>query len=103
MQFGRFKKSNKERIHESMMENQARDPAVSRKSLLGNDELVMDLRPTKKERHVGASPYFALKAKTRAEEMQDETLLYRKKHFGNDEEGLPPVNSQIGRLDRFIR
>lgn len=56
-----------------------------------------------KEKHVGTCPYFAIKARTRAEEMQDETLLYRKKHLGNDEEGLPPVNSQIGRFDRIIK
>ena len=61
------------------------------------------MRPTKKDNHVGTSPYFATKAKTRAEEMQDETLLYRKRHFSNDEEGLPPVNSQVGRFDRIIK
>lgn len=35
-----------------MLENQARDPEVSLKSILGDDKLILNLRPTDKSKHI---------------------------------------------------
>lgn len=67
---------------------------------MGSDELVMNLRPTDKSKHLG-SYSFCFKGKTKVEQMQDETLLYRKKFFSNDEEGLPPVSNYIKKFDHL--
>ncbi len=35
-----------------MLENQARDPEVSLKSILGDEKLVLNFRPTDKSKHM---------------------------------------------------
>lgn len=41
-----------------MLENQSRDPEVNLKSILGRDDLVMNLRPIDKAKHVGEKSHF---------------------------------------------
>jgi hypothetical protein len=52
MEFGSSCKNDYERITQSVFENMRRDPFPSKKSILGKDELVMDLRPFEKTKHV---------------------------------------------------
>jgi hypothetical protein len=68
MRFGTSKNTQVERILEIMLDNQKRDPEVNLKSILGTDELVMNLRPTDKSKHLAKS-YFTLNAQTRAQKM----------------------------------
>jgi hypothetical protein len=64
MRFG-SKRVGPERVIAEMQDNQLRDPEVNLKSILGTDELVMNLRPTDKSKHIAKS-FFALSGKTRA-------------------------------------
>ena len=49
-----------------MLENQSRDPEVNLKSILGRDDLVMNLRPLDKTKHVGVKSHFTHAAHTAA-------------------------------------
>ena len=49
-----------------MLDNQTRDPEVNLKSILGRDELVLNLRPVDKSKHVGEKSHFTHKAHTEA-------------------------------------
>ena len=64
-----------------MLDNQLRDPEVNLKSILGNDQLVLNLRPLDHTKNVGTTNYFTHKAHTDAQRMQDESLIYRKSHL----------------------
>ena len=64
MHFGASKRSHQERVLDSMLKNQQRDPEVNLKSILGNDELVMNLRPTDKSKWVGPRGHMTHKAAT---------------------------------------
>jgi hypothetical protein len=55
MRFGKSKNTQKERVLEIMLDNQQRDPEVNLKSILGRDELVLNLRPTDKKKHLASS------------------------------------------------
>lgn len=57
MEFGPSCKNDFERVTKSMIENQKRDPYPSLKSLVGQDEKVMNLRPFEKEKHVTTDPF----------------------------------------------
>ena len=81
-----------------MLENQSRDPEVNLKSILGREDLVMNLRPLDKAKHVGDKSHFTFTAHTAAQRMQDEALLYRKIHLDHDALGLPPINEKIGKM-----
>ena len=81
-----------------MLENQSRDPEVNLKSILGRDDLVMNLRPLDKTKHVGEKSHFIYGPHTAAQRMQDEALLYRKIHLDHDALGLPPVNERVGKM-----
>ena len=86
-----------------MLDNQQRDPEVNLKSILGSNEKVMNLRPLDKSKHVGNKAYFSHKAHTDAQRMQDEALLYRKHHLYDGDISLPPVNREVGRMNKMIR
>lgn len=47
-----------------MLHNQERDPEVNLKTILGSYDLVLDLRPTDKSKHVGDTDHFIHKART---------------------------------------
>tara|TARA_B110000285_G_scaffold128680_1_gene144937 strand:- start:534 stop:683 length:150 start_codon:yes stop_codon:yes gene_type:complete len=49
-----------------MLENQSRDPEVNLKSILGSVDLVMNLRPLDKAKHVGEKGHFTHAAHTAA-------------------------------------
>jgi hypothetical protein len=49
-----------------MLDNQSRDPEVNLKSILGREELVLNLRPVDKSKHVGEKSHFTHKAHTNA-------------------------------------
>lgn len=66
MKFGASKLTNEERVLASMLDNQSRDPEVNLKSILGREELVMNLRPLNKAKHVGEKSHFTHKAHTNA-------------------------------------
>ena len=103
MRFGSHKHSTHERVLHHMLDNQQRDPEVNLKSILGSNEKVMNLRPLDKTKHVGQKTYFTHKAHTDAQRMQDEALLYRKHHLYDGDISLPPVNREVGRMNRLIR
>ena len=65
MRFGCSKNTQAERILETMIENQKRDPEVNLKSILGQEELVMNLRPLDKSKHIAKS-YFSHRGVTKA-------------------------------------
>jgi hypothetical protein len=68
---------------------------------LGQDELVMNLRPTDKSKHIAHS-HLILKGQTYVQRMQDDSLLYRNKHLSEDELGLPPINQKIAKMNRRV-
>ena len=82
-----------------MQDNQLRDPEVNLKSILGTDEMVLNLRPTDKSKHIAKS-FFALSGHTKAQRMQDENLLYRNKHLNNRDLGLPAINERIEKMNK---
>ena len=65
MHFGVNKRSTQERILDTMLDNQMRDPEVNLKSILGKDELVLNFRPNDKSKHLGLQ-HVTLKAHTEA-------------------------------------
>ena len=96
MHFGVHKRSTQERILDTMLDNQMRDPEVNLKSILGKDELVLNFRPNDKSKHLGLQ-HVTLKAHTEAQRMMDEALLYRKSHLADDDQGLPPVSTKVAK------
>ena len=79
-----------------MLDNQKRDPEVNLKSILGKDELILNLRPNDKSKHLGLQ-HVTLKAHTEAQRMMDDALLYRMSHLNNDDQGLPPVSTKVAK------
>lgn len=63
MRFGANRHTQEERVLERMLDNQTRDPEVNLKSILGRDELVLNLRPTDKTKHIDKA-YFSIKGIT---------------------------------------
>lgn len=84
-----------------MEENQKGSPDASGLSKLGSDIKVMNLRPTDKSRHLSEKPYFSHKYQTRAEQLQDESLIYRRVGIYEGDLNLPIPNTTERKIKKI--
>ena len=57
MSFGKFSKNDYERVAKRMHENNLTDPVPSKRTLSGDINKVMNLRPLQKDKHLHADSF----------------------------------------------
>lgn len=71
------------------------------RTLLGNDEKVMNLRPLQKDKHID-DKIFCHGMKTDYEKMQYKNMGSPNKYFDNNNIGLPSINIKVHRMKRAL-
>lgn len=80
-----------------MLENQKGSPDATALSNMGSDIRVMNLRPVDKSKHLEKS-HFTHKYQTKYEQLQDESLLYRRVGIYEGDLNLPVTNTHERRV-----
>jgi hypothetical protein len=71
------------------------------RTLLGNDEKVMNLRPLQKDKHI-SNALFCHGMKSDYEKMQYRNMGSPNKYFDNDKIGLPSINSKVHKIKKAL-
>lgn len=84
-----------------MEENQKGSPDATLLSKLGSDIKVMNLRPLDKSKHMSNKSHFIYKYQTKAEELQDKSLLYRRENMYEGDNGLPLTSARERKIRKL--
>ena len=94
MQFGNKCSNDIQRVAKSMAENQLHDVEPSLKTLVGQDTLVMNLRPVEKAKHLHFHSFRYGNSITQNEKFKDKQQNDVNRYMTNDMMGLPHVNKR---------
>lgn len=103
MNTGAFPRNDYERVTRSMFDNQRRDTVPSLRTITGQDQKVMNLRPLDKSLHIDDPQFRNCSLKTSLERIQMQNLKASLNTLQNDEIGLPPLNSNQMRYFRTLK
>ena len=98
-----FPKNDYERVTKSMFDNQRRDTEPSLRTITGQDQKVLNLRPLNKSLHLHDSHFRNCSNKTSTERIQMQNIKIQMNTLQNDDIGLPPLNSNQMRFLRAQR
>lgn len=103
MSFGTAFKTQTERVMHQMKENQLTDPAPNMKSIVSDEQKVLNLRPFDKAKHVSKVAFRVLgNPNSQNERFQDKANRMTSNYMVSRDVGLPALNMKQARMNKGL-